>query len=1094
MQKKVISFGLLLVLFISVLFPNTIATNGEPSWWDKNWNYREKIDLTSLNDLDKFNLQPIDVKIDFKNKCWTINEKETSVRVCQWDGIKWNELESQIYDLEYSQSTDYINGCNVIFLIPEDSTGKEKYYVYYDDQEKTTLNYIDRVGIEENFLNQEPIPGQKIDVKFYAIRQGDEFIYYVAQEGTLLGESLSQNVVKLKDGTKKIRPDSLEKMAQFCYSYFYGTGDNEVFSTAQKLVSKKIEVDGNLMVRFTIVSESSDGGLVSTNTYSYYYCPTYDKKIRVHVTHEVLKDIYVNDCVEFWDGSYGTLTSFKFRSKAIKDFNFGSIEPYVYVYSEDDSIKEYSLDLNPFYEEPKRYLKTDDDMHLGKQAWVAFDGAEKTHAIILASNKDIVKQGRDEKDGIQVKGFQVELINIPGLEGDFTQAHLMRNAFKNDDFDRSVPDDLIVEYDAEFFTSGTIDYDQMEKESTIFQSLKKLNPSDDKEDGGEDLTDFEKYNLEIYAHQAKSFPLGNLLSILTGRNLSYITVELFAEGDLVSIGAASRVKTESDLIIDGESKNLVEKLGFIADVFDLRNTSFFKKIEFQKLPPGTYVAKIYRENPLLKQKQREFIGLGVVELNEDVEKHIFCTREGNVQLSLLDQNNQGVKNAKASVFLDDVCIVENITDENGLTKINIPYLSKSHPYNLKVTYNGFNIFEESFSLRYFRLNKPLEFSVEIPLYTLKTKIVDIFGFFPGVKLNPTIESLGSTESNILNPTDVDDNIFWFENLNSAEYKINIDYKAFTVEKNIAISSNNEIEIVFPAKYEMKTHIFDSYGLPLSESKVSISRNGKKLQEKTNKTGVATFAIPPGEYVVKSFENEIKTILSGDQEVDLITDKDPAVLSYVQIISAVFLLGIIIIYLTKRISFYTFIKSIPIVLLTSALVMPWWQLNGSAPDISFKHSANTYPYSQKIISKTIYNGDEFLGISTTPDIVNQFLFAVLSLTILCIVFIIFTMILEKLEKHRVSEILAYLSIIFLALVMILFLFGMNELSAVGIGSICGEGDITVNFPYSADLIDINASWCMAIGFYLCIISIAILILAVINQRFKIINLNYFNKIL
>ena len=1090
MLKKTISFGLLLVLFISVLFPTTIAADGEPSWWDKNWSYREKIDLTILNDLEKFNLQPIDFKIAFKNKCWTINEKETSIRVCEWDGIKWNELESQIYDLEYSQSTGYITGCNVIFLIPEESAGKETYYIYYDDQEKSTPNYIDRVGIEENFLNQEPIPGQKIDVKFYAIRQDDEFIYYVAQEGSLLGESLSQNVVKLKDGTKKIRPDSLEKMAQFCYSYFYGIGDDEVFSTAQKLVSKKIEVDGNLMVRFTIVSESRDGKLVSTNTYSYYYCPTYDKKIRVHATHEVLKDIYLNDCVEFWDGSYATLTSFKFRSKAIADFNFGEIEPYVYVYSEDDSIKEYSLDPNPFYEEPKRYLKTNDDMHLGKQAWVAFDGAEKTHALILASNQDIVKQGRDEKDGIQVKGFQVELINIPGLEGDFTQVHLMRNAFENDVFDRSVPDDLIVQYDAEFFTSGTIDYDKMEKESAIFQSLKKLNPSEDGEDGGKDLTDDKSYNLDIYAHRAKSFPLGNLLSILTGKNLSYITAELYSKGDLVSTGAASRIKTESDLIIDGESKTLMEKLGFIRNIFDLRNTSFFKKIEFQKLPPGTYVVKIYREHPLLKKKQREFIGLEVVELNEDTEKHILCTREGSIQVSIVDQNKKGVKNAKVCVSLDDVCIVENITDEKGETKINLPYLSKSYPYNLKVVYNGFDIHEESFNLKYLRLNKPLEFSLEIPLYSLKAKIVDIFGFSPGVKLTPTITSLGAVEHTTLKATKVDDNIFTFDNLNSADYKFSVDYKAFLVEENIEISSNDEIEIVFPAKYDVNIHIFDSYGMALSESQVYISRNGKKLEEKTNGMGVAKFTIPPGEYVVESFENEIKIMSAGDEEINLITEQDPAILYYMQIISAVFFIFALVIFLFKKISFNIFIKAIPILLLIFALVMPWWQLNGSVSDISFKYSANTYPWSQKIISKTTFNGDKYLGISTTPDIANQFLFAVLLLTVLCILLIIFTMLLEKIKRKRASKFLTYGSIILLILVMILFLFGMNELSAIGIGSICGEGNVAANIPYSAEFIDINASWCMAIGFYLCIISTAILILTVIISRLKKTKLEFF----
>ena len=70
----------------------------------------------------------------------------------------------------------------------------------------------------------------------------------------------------------------------------------------------------------------------------------------------------------------------------------------------------------------------------------------------------------------------------------------------------------------------------------------------------------------------------------------------------------------------------------------------------------------------------------------------------------------------------------------------------------------------------------------------------------------------------------------------------------------------------------------------------------------------------------------------------------------------------------------------------------------------------------------------------------------------------------------QKIIVYGSILLLIIVIFIFSYGMGQLSTIGVGSICGEGSLDVNIPYSADYVDISASWCMAVGFYLCIISI------------------------
>ena len=65
---------------------------------------------------------------------------------------------------------------------------------------------------------------------------------------------------------------------------------------------------------------------------------------------------------------------------------------------------------------------------------------------------------------------------------------------------------------------------------------------------------------------------------------------------------------------------------------------------------------------------------------------------------------------------------------------------------------------------------------------------------------------------------------------------------------------------------------------------------------------------------------------------------------------------------------------------------------------------------------------------------------------------------------------YGSTLLLIVVIILFSYGIDQVSSIGVGSVYGEGLLEVNIPYSADYINIDASWGMAMGVYLCIISI------------------------
>ena len=81
-------------------------------------------------------------------------------------------------------------------------------------------------------------------------------------------------------------PKEGQIVASFAFTYWYKS-KNPVIAT--RFVNKQILIDGNLMVKFGIVSRSAEEHIQTTAIYKYYYCPTEDKRIHVHVKNEVLK-------------------------------------------------------------------------------------------------------------------------------------------------------------------------------------------------------------------------------------------------------------------------------------------------------------------------------------------------------------------------------------------------------------------------------------------------------------------------------------------------------------------------------------------------------------------------------------------------------------------------------------------------------------------------------------------------------------------------------------------------------------------------------------------------------------------------------------
>ena len=128
--------------------------------------FKQEIMIPIDTSLDEAKFQPIDVRIMFGNSCWAQNETKHSVRVGYDDGSGITEIDSQIYDLEHSDNS-HITACSLVFLIPEEANGKEKYYVLYDGSETSVPEYVDHLSFEDTHYFYEPISGQIIDFDYY---------------------------------------------------------------------------------------------------------------------------------------------------------------------------------------------------------------------------------------------------------------------------------------------------------------------------------------------------------------------------------------------------------------------------------------------------------------------------------------------------------------------------------------------------------------------------------------------------------------------------------------------------------------------------------------------------------------------------------------------------------------------------------------------------------------------------------------------------------------------------------------------------------------------------------------------------------------
>ncbi|MCD6236539.1 MAG: hypothetical protein J7K13_01105 [Thermoplasmata archaeon] len=1061
--RTFIVIATVLLLFV----PSTILNDIAQSSSIENMPFKQEIAIPVDSTVARY--QPIDIHISFNHPCWAKNESWHSVRVCYNDGSGLTEIESQIYGLHFTDDS-HIDSCNIVFILPGDTNGREKYYVVYSDSETRAPNYPNHVDVEDCHYFYEPISGQKMDFDYYKITQDDYVVYGICQKGVLLGEGVSHTIIKLKPNSTEFESKNADQFASFAMSYAIDGEKQYTGSPRAETVSKNIVVDGNLMVRVKIESISPEGNIKTSNIYTYYYCPTSTKRIVAHVNHQVLDSIEIGGDGER-DGTYASLSTFKSRSATINDMNVGNILPSLHIYCEDDTIKEYSVPTNPESHKSEWILSTSDDIDLGGKAWLCIDDSStgKAHALIFQSNTGLLE---GEEEGIQVKASVKQVVKLPGLEADTGSLFATRNAYeKGKEHNLILPKGMNVTFDAEFVTVEGGGYEEVDKESENFQKLTTYRPL-----VASNLSKVEekkRYGLTAYVHLAPSFPLGSLLSAASGKNFSYLYAELYREA-LVSSGSIGRLSLSSDMSLNLKNATLIQKVKAVIGLFDWRNASLFKKIHFPELEEGRYLVKIYRENPLFG-RDREYIGFGIVDLKEDSSVHIFCRPEGKILFSAVDQNSRAVEQVRFLLLKDETVVAEGITDKNGTVILKAPCLPM-HPYKLHVIYQGFLIEEKDIRLSFLRHLFPLKEFLTLPLYRLRLRIKDSWRFAPAIDVNPILTSKDMIEQNSITAEQKNDGEYFFSNLYPADYTLRLGYKSFIVTKNISIKKDEVFEVTFPAEFSVNFNTFNSYGMRLKNEKIRVSREGKEKEMDIGSEGTAKLLLPPGRYEVKIIENSIEIAkqdidVKGSRDVNIVTTQGSIIHAVITYLGAILSLSAIVFTLWKKKVYYGG-EALAIAFIIIAIVSPWWVLTGEKADV--KTATNVFLYPPKMVTlfstSSLSSGD----ISSVPSAFTAIL-SILSLMLIISVLLSFIDLLTKKRWKKLSFALSIVSIILLIIVAVLFLYAMSQVTSVGVGSFSGRGDLDIIPPGTQESITISCRWGGGIGLYLTILAITFLIL-------------------
>ncbi len=1067
---------IVLIFIFSNIFNNFVTGSDIKKMDISEFSYKLEIQIPFDTNIDIAKYQPIDIKLTFPQICYAKNEKDNSIRIGIEKDSEITELESQIYNLEKTDET-HISSCGLVFLIPEEADGTEKYFVYYDSTQTEIPDYEKYVFIDDSHYFYEPIPGQKIDVDYFGIKENDNYIYAIVQKGELLGNPISQSILKFKPGSKIVETYNIQQLCVFDMRYGIFAQPDYVGSSWATNVKKTVLADGNLMIRIRMECTSPRGDILTDNIYTYYHSPIDTKRIYVDVYHEVLEDITVEES-SLLDGTYGGIVSIKSRSSTIEKMNVGEILPKINVFTESGNIDEYPVPENPNTLEREIIIGTEDDIDLGKNAWISLSDPSlgMAHGIIINSNTEL----NTNEDGVQVKAWVKENIKLPGLEADTGNLYISRNSYENNIHNPNLKKGFNINFKAEFLTYLNGNFESVNKESIVFHKLEKIKPVLRENLTQDEKEETQRFSLSTFVHLAPSSALGSLLSAATGKKFPYIYAELYENNSFKSSGSVSRIALGS-MDFDLEGKSFLEKIKTVFGIFDIKNSSFVKKIVFPDLKPGLYIIKIFRENTIFGD-QRKFIGYGIANVFDDTSIRIFCSSQGTCNFNVFNQEEKGIEGVNFCLLQGhNAIIADGFSDNNGSVFLKVP-TSIRNPYTLRVLYKGFLISEQEIHIRPLNHLKIYRDSFNVELFDLIVKLTDKWGLNPEIDVNIIITSKDMSEVISISAKKEAFNKYVFENLLGAEYILNLKYKSFEIQEKINVWDDKTIELILPAEYTISLNVLNNIGLNIDNGIAVISRDNKDINVDINKNGRSIFIVPPGSYDLKILVDEKviakqKIDIRSDKNVDIITEYDSFIHTFVFLIGIFLGLGIFILMFLKR-NIKLCLKLLTVVLIFISIFQPWWILNGEEEDIETSTINMLFP--PKMV--TLTSSSDFIGgsVSVINDDFTSVMVLISGFLMFSIILILISLFFKK-RFSKLKNIILFTSILLLIICIVLFYYAMSMVTNIGVGGFMGSGDISVFIPGNIQSMDLACDWGPGIGFILVLVSLIFLFLSMLIKK-------------
>jgi hypothetical protein len=1025
--------------------------------------------------------QPIDIQIDFNTPAWAQNETHHAVRIVyEQAGTKF-ELESQIYDLNYTDDT-HISRCNLVFLIPPDVDGTETYHLLFDTKEIEPPKYPKHVSVVDTHYFYEPISGQKIDFDYYKIMQDNHVIYGVIQKGELLGEGVSHTVVKLKPNSTEFETLNTDQFGNYGMTYNIDGPLQYTGSARATEVIKSILVQGNLMIRVHLKATSPENTVSTDGIYTYYYCPTPHKRIDCNINHEILKKIELGANKQR-DAFFG-MSTFKARSATIENMNVGDILPTMHAYTENGIIAEYSIPSDPDSEVQEWLLSTTDDIDLGENSWICIDDTStgKAHGMIVESHTNLVN---DEHDGLQVKASVKQVVKLPGLEADTGSLYLTRNSYESGVHSTIIPIGLNITTNCEFFTTETGGFEKVAAEAEIYKKLIAIKPISRSYVTTEPDEEINRYTLTATVHLEPTFPLGAALSAVIGKRFSYLYAELYNDGSIISSGSLARLPLSEGLALDFDNTTLGEKIKLIIGLFDWRNFSPFKRIRFPDIDPGDYLIKIYKEN-IRRKTQGQYIGFSTVTVTKDTTIHILARPEGAIQLSVKDDANTGLPHAQCILKYQNTIIAETTTNDQGNAILLAPcYNGKT--YTLQIFFQGFLLKHTTIKLRARNQFITVQQTVNTPLHLLDLEIIDTWNLPIAIDVNPRLISSDMERPILITASKKLFGYYQFHQLVPATYLIKLDYKSFKTETTLNLNQDVSETIYFPAEYTIKLDLYNTYGQPISAGHLQIQRENEEEHHDITTTNI-TFSVPPADYIM-TIEHDGNRI--SQQPIEIRSDKTLSIISTEGSLTHTFLiiLGLIIlliaaIQITRQHSFKPYFSLIFIGLLIISLGSPWWNLTGDNGQTTT--STNTLIYPPKIVTLTSTATIQGGEIAAVPEVLTTVL-TILSIFILVTILFFGIKIMISKDRSRLNTLITILIFIFLILITLLFFIAMQQITEIGVGTIFGSGELDITLPGGIGTDTINCIWGFSTGYYLIILAL-ILYLVISFYHFLLVKQN------